>query len=151
MTATGPYPEPAESSCDKSCSHEGDREVYCRPTSDVTKDSSLLRRYAMSFIIHFWTFRRIVASSSFGPSNPRILFIKRHASRAATLESYVIFGEKFCLCLQRTFWGQRVVRHCGIHLPEHKASALHSSLSSHTTFDYMIITTHKFVVLTFNI
>ena len=29
------------------------------------------------------------------------------------------------------------------------SSALHSSLSSHTTFDYMIITEHKFVVVTF--
>ena len=29
------------------------------------------------------------------------------------------------------------------------SSALHPSLSLHTTFNYMIITTHKFVVLTF--
>jgi hypothetical protein len=29
----------------------------------------------MPIIVHFWAFRKIVASSSFGPSNPRIFCV----------------------------------------------------------------------------
>ena len=108
---------------------------------DVSKDRGVFIIWAkQSKKIIYRTTRR---------HDPEHLNLQQHHNDNVISHTYVIFGEKFCLCLQRTFWGQLVLWRCGIHLPEHKASAVHCSLSSHIAFDYMIITTHKFVVLTF--